>query len=303
MTEKKYMMEMEIYQASKGDITMPKNFFDEGQLSMFSEVGPSAVSKPINGYFPSKKLLSLKLDQLQVCPDLPRCLIDQEELLELSYSLKKHGIFQPIAVKKDGDGFMVIIGQRRFLAAQLAGIESIPAAIIDGDPLEISLIDNIQRCNLTAIEEGEGLAKLKDKKGYSLEQLSTVFGKSKSTISEIISLNKLPAEIRDECRGDICIPKSILVAFARKKTQEEMIITFRAYRDKGLKRDAVRGVHRSKGPVGKQLTEALTSFGKKLVKFELEQMNDIKGPQRDKIKIELGIIEAKIKNLRVILEG
>ena len=135
-----------------------------------------------------------------------------------------------------------------------------------------------------------------------MEQLSGIIGKARSTISEIISIASLPEDVKNDCRHDANIPKSILVDIARKKTTNEMLVAYQAYREKGLRRDAIRGNHRSSGTVVKRLTGVLSSFGRRLDGFELDQLNEIKDPQRNRIKNELENLEAKIKNIRAKLD-
>jgi len=99
--------------------------------------------------------------------------------------------------RADG-GLLLVSGERRYQAAKLAGLRTIPAVFTDGEPTEISIVENLLRENLTAIEEAEAIDRLKARHNYLLSDLSAALGKSDSTLSEILSLTKLPDEIKQD---------------------------------------------------------------------------------------------------------
>ena len=122
--------------------------------------------------------------------------IEQKRLVA---SIKKNGIIQPIIVRKSGHGYEIIAGERRWRAAQEAGIKDVPIIIRDAgdsDAAEMSLIENIQRENLNSLEEADAYSMLIDKFGISQEELSVRVGKDRSTIANTIRLLKLPQEIK-----------------------------------------------------------------------------------------------------------
>lgn len=144
----------------------------------------------------------LPLNKLQAGKGQPRGYFEESKLEELSESIKKNGVLQPILVRKlpDKDSYEIIAGERRFRAAKMAGLQNIPAIIKDStdrEALEIALIENIQRENLTPIEEAEGYKKLQDELGYTQEQLSGVLGKSRSHIANMLRLLSLPSAVKD----------------------------------------------------------------------------------------------------------
>ncbi len=110
-----------------------------------------------------------------------------------------------------------------------------PGTIIsDGEPAEISIIENLLRENLTAIEEAEAIERLRAVHDYGLAELATSLGKAESTLSEVLSLNRLPAEVKDDCRNNPKAMRSILTVIARQKTQEKMLALYTKYKESGL---------------------------------------------------------------------
>jgi len=181
------------------------------------------------------KLYDLNIADLQPDPDQPRKYFDEQALAELKASIEKHGVLQPVLVRQGADGSLLLVsGERRYQASKLAGCLTIPAVFTDGDPAELSIVENLLRENLTAIEEAEAIEKLRVQHDYALSDLVTILGKSDSTLSEILSLNKLPAEIKDDCRKESKAGRSILALIARQKTPEKMSALYTKYKESGL---------------------------------------------------------------------
>jgi ParB family chromosome partitioning protein len=181
------------------------------------------------------KLYDLNIADVQPDPDQPRKYFDEQALAELKASIEKHGVLQPVLVRQGADGTLLLVsGERRYQASKLAGCQTIPAVFTDGDPAELSIVENLLRENLTAIEEAEAIEKLRALHDYALSDLTTVLGKSASTLSEILSLNKLPAEVKDDCRNDPKAGRSILILIAKQKTPEKMTALYSKYKESGL---------------------------------------------------------------------
>jgi len=145
------------------------------------------------------EIIELNLDELRVNPYQPRKIFNEEALEELSSSIKEHGVFQPIIVKKSIKGYEIIAGERRVRASKLAGKTKIPAIIrdfTDEQMMEIALLENLQRENLTSIEEAQAYKTLLENLDLTQEQLSNKVGKSRSHITNIIGLLRLPLEIQ-----------------------------------------------------------------------------------------------------------
>lgn len=132
-------------------------------------------------------------------PDQPRRFFDSESLDELAASIASRGVLQPIVVRPLGDKFRIVAGERRWRAAQRAQLHQIPAIIReydDGVTLEVALIENIQRANLNAIEEGEAYRRLIELHGHSQEALGKIVHKSRSHVANLMRLLDLPLPVR-----------------------------------------------------------------------------------------------------------
>lgn len=140
------------------------------------------------------------VDMLAPHPDQPRRRFDDAALDELASSIKARGILQPIVVRRLGEGYQIIAGERRWRASQRAGLSEVPIIIKDFDDaetLEVALVENIQREDLTAIEEAEAYKRLIDQFGHTQEALGRLVGKSRSHVANLLRLIDLPEEVRD----------------------------------------------------------------------------------------------------------
>jgi len=149
----------------------------------------------------SKDFNKVPIEFIKPNPNQPRKFFDKNSLEDLSQSIKVQGIIQPIVVrKKTENNYEIIAGERRWRAAQLAQLHEVPVIIKDIDDkkiLELSIIENIQRSDLNAIEEAIGFQNLIEQFNYTQEQLSDILGKSRSHIANTIRLSLLPQEIKD----------------------------------------------------------------------------------------------------------
>ena len=148
----------------------------------------------------NNSVLEISLSELRPNPYQPRKNFDEEALNELASSIKEHGVFQPIIVKKSIKGYEIIAGERRYRASKLAGKESIPAIVkdfTDEEMMDISLLENLQRENLSAIEEAMGYKAIIDKTNITQEQLAQKIGKSRSYITNMLGLLRLPLTVQD----------------------------------------------------------------------------------------------------------
>ena len=149
---------------------------------------------------PGAAINEIDIDKIEVNPFQPRKNFDEESLRELASSIREIGIIQPITVRQlNGDTYQLITGERRYKAASLAGLESIPAYIRtaeDQNMLEMALVENIQREDLDSIEVAISYQRLLEEVGLTQENLSDRVGKKRSTISNYLRLLRLPAEIQ-----------------------------------------------------------------------------------------------------------
>lgn len=169
-----------------------RNALGRGLDSLISmDAVPAAGSSAIN---------DIALDQITVNPDQPRRTFDEEALQELATSIRELGIIQPLSLRKTGpDSYQIIAGERRFRAARLAGLTSVPAYIRTANDLELTemaLIENIQREDLNAIEIALTFRKLIEQYNLTQERLSERIGKKRATVANFLRLLKLPAEVQ-----------------------------------------------------------------------------------------------------------
>lgn len=142
----------------------------------------------------------ISIDQIRPNPYQPRKVFDPEALKELSNSISQHGVFTPVLVKKGIRGYDLIAGERRLRASKMAGLEEIPAIIVDFDDqqmMEIALLENIQREDLNVIEEAKAYENLINRFQYTQEQLAHRVGKSREHITNILRLLKLPEQVQN----------------------------------------------------------------------------------------------------------
>ncbi|MBR3168265.1 MAG: ParB/RepB/Spo0J family partition protein [Erysipelotrichaceae bacterium] len=146
----------------------------------------------------------LPISEIRPNPYQPRKNFDQDKLKELAESIREHGVFQPIIVRKAIDGYELIAGERRLRASKLAGKEDIPAIVVefsDQEMMEISLLENIQREDLNAVEEAAAYSQLIEKIGYTQEELAKHIGKSRTHITNMLRLLRLPDDIKEKVRS------------------------------------------------------------------------------------------------------
>ena len=183
----------------------------------------SQVEEEIINNTPKEHITMLNLDELRSNPYQPRKNFDEESLNELASSIKEHGVFQPIIAKKSIKGYEIVAGERRVKASKLAGLKEIPAIIkdfTDEEMMEIALLENLQRENLSALEEAEAYNSLKTKLNLTQEELAAKVGKSRSHITNMLGLLSLPNEIKDEVmKGEISMGHARVLSKLEDKNQ------------------------------------------------------------------------------------
>ena len=153
----------------------------------------------------AEQIVEIPLNELRANPYQPRKIFDEESLDELASSIKEHGVFQPIIVKKAIQGYEIIAGERRVKASIKAGLEKIPAIIKDfndTEMMEIALLENLQRENLSAIEEANAYKKLQETLNLSHEGLAKRLGKSRSHITNMLGLLSLPEKVQEAVQNN-----------------------------------------------------------------------------------------------------
>ncbi len=205
----------------------------------------STPERPDSKELQEGKFHWVKIDRITADPKQARKFFNYESLEQLSQSITQKGMLQPVIIKKGSNGeFHLAAGERRLRAAKMAGLITIPALLTTGNALEISLIENLQRENLKPLEEAEALANMMKEFGYTLEQLGQVLNKAKSTLSETLSLNKLPDSVKEELWRTDIYPKRLLVEIAKQEVPEMMISLFSQVKNGNLKSGQVREITR-----------------------------------------------------------
>lgn len=199
--------------------------------------------------YEKSQLYQIPLTDLNPDPNQPRKSMDPQALEELTASVTRVGIIQPLLFRVDveSSNLILVAGERRFRAAQFAGLTTVPGICVEGNPSEIALVENLLRQDLTSVEEAEALQRLMEEQKYNQEQLAGIIGKARQTINEILLVNRLPQEIRDECRGDRKISRASLIEIARKKQVRGMQTAYEKYKEK-VKKAAEGRTKREKAP-------------------------------------------------------
>ncbi|MEG0694509.1 MAG: ParB/RepB/Spo0J family partition protein [Erysipelotrichaceae bacterium] len=230
--------------------------------------------------------LELSVDEIKPNPYQPRKDFDDDRINELSDSIKLHGVFTPILVKRSVIGYELITGERRLRASKLAGKETIPAIIMDFDDqqmMEIALLENIQREDLNAIEEANAYEKLIKKLDYTQEELATRIGKSREHVANMLRLLKLPESIQK-----YVIHKDLSMGHVRAllslSSDEEMIeIAKKAIKEKLSVRNVEQLVKQTHQP-----------FHKEIKKEEDAGLTNVKMILQDKLQTQVKIDHKQI---------
>ena len=174
---------------------------------------------------PKEEIVEVRIDELRSNPYQPRKVFDEDALNELAASIKEHGVFKPIILKKSIKGYEIIAGERRVKASTIAGLSTVPAIVREFDDtemMEIALLENLQREDLNPIEEASAYVKIMEAKGLTHEELAKVLGKSQSYVTNMIGILRLPEEVKD-----LVIDEKISMSHARilsKMSDKETII-------------------------------------------------------------------------------
>lgn len=178
-------------------MAVKKRGLGRGLDALLGNTGGESV--PSAGTVAGERLKSVPVTRLSPGPFQPRKDMDPERLRELADSISAQGLVQPVTVREAGDGFEIIAGERRWRAAQLAGITEIPVIVrkvSDQAAMAIALIENIQREDLNAMEEAEALKRLLDEYRMTHQQLADAVGKSRAAVSNLLRLNELVPEVK-----------------------------------------------------------------------------------------------------------
>lgn len=182
------------------------------------------------------------IDEVDANPNQPRQVMG--DLSELMASIAEKGIIEPIIVRQRGRRYQIVAGERRYQAAVQVGLREIPVVmreVDDAEIIEVALVENLQRKDLTAFEESEALQSLQQRCSYTHEDLAQKLGKSRTSITESLALNAMPEEVKNLCRLADIHSKSLLLQVVRQNDPQKMVaLVERIARDGGATREAVR---------------------------------------------------------------
>jgi ParB family transcriptional regulator, chromosome partitioning protein len=185
----------------------------------------------------------IRVDEIRPNPEQPRKALG--DLRELTESVREKGVLEPLLVRFiSSEGcFYIISGERRYHAARAAGLREVPCiekSVDDAETLEIALIENIQRKDLTAFEEADGLHRLATQFEYTHEDMAKKIGRARSSVTETLSLRNIPEALRKKCVENGITSKSLLLQIARQPTEKKMSEMFQRILQGGLTRDEAR---------------------------------------------------------------
>ncbi len=194
----------------------------------------------------TRQVIQLKVDEIEPNPHQARTRFDEERLEDLMRSIREKGIIQPITVNRVGQSYQIITGERRWRATKKAGLDTIPAIIYEIESpqelMEISLIENIQRENLSPIEEAEGYRSLMNTCFLTQEDVAQKVGKDRSTIANALRLLKLPLEIQDFLRQGVLQMGHARTLLGLEEEEDQLELARRCLSEQMTVRDLERAV-------------------------------------------------------------
>jgi ParB family transcriptional regulator, chromosome partitioning protein len=216
-------------------------------------------------------------------PLQPRQHFDPECLEELARSIRARGLLQPIIVRRDADGdYTLVAGERRLRAAELAGVSLVPAILSNDDLLEVALEENLQREDLSPLEEAEALAALAAERGHSHAELADVIHKSRPYVSNTLALTRLPDDVKKEyfAKG-ATVSREIMISIARQETPEAMRALWRRVKLESMSVQRFRAqegrAHSAPEPAADTL-RAVRRLNRALAKLEAAEVSPEEAP-------------------------
>lgn len=222
----------------------------------------------------SLRVVDIPLSICRTNPQQPRKTFDPKSLQELATSIEQHGLLQPITVKRDPkskEGFVLVAGERRFRAFELLKRESIPGVVTSGNADEIALIENLQREDLSPLEEAEALERLQKKYNYTQEELAKTIGKARPTITNLLKLTSLPKKIKKECSTSNIASKSFLIELSKLDDPKKQLAFWNEAKERGVTVREARAKKVASTGRSTSETQRTLSMGKRFVR-DLERL-------------------------------
>lgn len=194
----------------------------------------------------------IPIEDIEPNPQQPRQNLG--DLAELIASIREKGVLEPLLVREVGGRFQIIAGERRYRAAVEAGYAEVPCVVretSDAEMMELALVENLQRKDLTPFEEADGLKLLADAYGYTHEMMAEKLGKSRSSVTEVLSLTSMPDDVRELCRLADIRSKSVLLQVVRQSNPRKMLALVERLQKEGTTRADARRLTRPSAPRGK----------------------------------------------------
>ncbi len=248
----------------------------------------------------------IDIDRIEPNPHQPRK--NFGDLSEMVLSIKEKGVLEPILVRAiEGGRFEIIAGERRYQASKLAGLRHVPSIEVDVDNrgmLEISLIENLQRKDLTPFEESAAIQRLCDQFRYTHEEIARKLGKSRTVITEALSLNRMPETVQERCRQADIESKSMLLQIVRQDSEEAMHRLVDRITGDGITREQARRFNRAESTDERRPKRYVFRYAPEDETFQFS----LSFPRPDVEKTELvtalqSVLERLIRELREDSEG
>jgi len=238
----------------------------------------------------------IPIEDIDPNPNQPRHAMG--DLSELIASVREKGILEPILVRPRGNRFQIIAGERRFRAAGEVGLAEVPCIVRetpDAEMMELALIENLQRKDLTPFEEADGLLTLKDHYGYTHDAMAEKLGKSRTSITETLSITAMPEDVRQICRLADIQSKSLLLQVVRQPSHQKMVSFIERLQQEGMtRRDARRIARETKGKAKSRPKNYVFRFQPKEKAFSLTlQFRKAQVPREELV----GALQAVIEEL------
>lgn len=216
---------------------------------------------PQGGFFGGKAVQEVDINRIYPNSLQPRSQMDEEKLEELAYSIQAHGVLQPLLVRRLGDGFEIIAGERRWRAAKKAGLTTVPVIVEEVDEekkLAMALVENLQREDLNPLELARGIKKLMEDFSLTQEEVAQRIGKKRSTVANLLRLLELPLSIQELIEKNQISPGHAKALLAIASVEEQKILAERIVRESLSVRETERlskNIRTVKAPVNDTATE------------------------------------------------
>lgn len=220
---------------------MNKKGLGKGLGAIFTD---NETIAPVEEVQPHEKEIEIAVSDIIPNPLQPRKTFDAAKLAELTESIKEHGVIQPLIVRKNGAKYEIVAGERRWRAAKTAKLKTVPVIVREYDNAkmaEIALVENIQRHDLNAIEEAEGIKRLMNEFGFNQEQAAKKIGRSRTTVTNILRLLNLPASVREAVSRETLTMGQVRPLLSLENAQEQEKLA-RIIAEQGLSARAVEEI-------------------------------------------------------------